>query len=77
MPKGSDKTWVDKLITTHRPNTNFAPDRASATCFIVKVGLLTHTRTHARHQTMSGEIASTCAAQFGRDLWLVSRSSVS
>lgn len=37
MPKGSDKTWVDKLITTHRPNANFAPDRASATCFIVKV----------------------------------------
>jgi len=36
MPKGSDKTWVDKLLNTHRSNQQFSPDRASADCFIVK-----------------------------------------
>jgi myosin-5 len=36
IPKGCDATWNEKLITTHRSNANFAPDRASASCFIVK-----------------------------------------
>lgn len=36
MPKGSDKTWVEKMLQTHRSNANFAPDRGSASCFIVK-----------------------------------------
>jgi len=36
MPKGSDRTWVDKLIVTHKSTANFAPDRASASCFVVK-----------------------------------------
>ena len=36
MPKSSDKTWIDKMISALRTNANFAPDRASATCFIIK-----------------------------------------
>jgi myosin heavy subunit len=36
MPKGSDKTWLDKLLNNHRQNPYFAPERSSASAFVVK-----------------------------------------
>ena len=36
MPKGSDKTWVDKLISTHSSNAHFARERTSGEAFVVK-----------------------------------------
>ena len=36
MPKGSDKTWVDKLISTHATNAHFAREKSSGDAFVVK-----------------------------------------
>jgi hypothetical protein len=36
MPKGSDKTWVDKLLQTHRSNQYFAAERSSGDAFVIK-----------------------------------------
>jgi myosin heavy subunit len=36
MPKGSDKSWMDKLIQVHSSNSLFARDKASSTAFVVK-----------------------------------------
>ena len=36
MPKGSDKTWVDKLIATHSTNAHFAREKSSGDAFVIK-----------------------------------------
>ena len=36
LPKGSDRTWVDKLIATHGSNAHFAREKSSADGFVVK-----------------------------------------